>query len=259
MRTTLGPALSRQGYQVDYAETKQNALAQLAAHGTGYDVVLCDLYLPDGTGIEVLAEHRRQQIAKPFILMTAYDNPKLDVILGSDSDPPILFKPFHIQDLMTIIESETDADSGAVPQHPAPFAQLGPNLPAPPGAMRVLIVDDSPLIRSRVTQQLKEIAGVEIVGEAGTAADAINALRQFKPDAMTLDLRLPDGNGLNVLRMVKREGLPTAVIVLTSYPYPQYDHRVRAAGAYAFLNKAADFCKVTDRLQALMAAQNQAN
>jgi two-component system, NtrC family, response regulator PilR len=72
---------------------------------------------------------------------------------------------------------------------------------------------------------------------------------------MTLDLRLPDGNGLNVLQMIQREHIPTAVIVLTSYPYPQYETRARAAGAYAFLNKASDFGSLTDRLQALMSLQ----
>ena len=122
--------------------------------------------------------------------------------------------------------------------------------------MRVLIVDDSALIRDRLTTLLNEVAGVEIVGYAEKVAQAISALRQLKPDAMTLDLRLPDGNGLTVLQLIQRERLPTAVIVLTSYFYPQYEKRARAAGAYAFLNKARDFGTVTDLLQALMSGQH---
>lgn len=117
---------------------------------------------------------------------------------------------------------------------------------------RVLIVDDSTLIRERLVAQLQQLEGVEIVGQAETAEQAISALRELKPDAMTLDLRLPDGNGLNVLRLVQDEHLPTAVIVFTSYPHPQYEKRALAAGAYAFLNKARDIAKITDLLQGLI-------
>ncbi len=258
MRNTLGPALGRLGYQVDLAETKCDALARLAAPGARYDVILCDLYLPDGTGMEILAEHRKQGQRMPFILMTAYDSPRLDDILGQGNAPPLLFKPFRIQDLMTIVESEAG-------QEWDPHASLRqdesrPNTPAQPAAVhpgvtRVLIVDDSALIRDRLTALLREIPGVEIVGHAATMAQAISSLRLLKPDAMTLDLRLPDGNGLSVLRLIQREGLPTSVIVLTSYPYPQYDKRARAAGAYAFLNKASDFERLTDQMHALMSGE----
>lgn len=123
--------------------------------------------------------------------------------------------------------------------------------------MRVLIVDDSKTIRERLAALLNEIAGVELVGQAETVAQAIGALRRLNPDAMTLDLRLPDGNGLDVLRLIQRERLPTAVIVLTSYPYPQYEKRARAAGAYAFLNKATDVAMIPELLRALMSSGPQ--
>ena len=54
-----------------------------------------------------------------------------------------------------------------------------------------------------------------------------------------------------MLRLIQRERLPTEVIVLTSYPYPEYATRARAAGAYAFLNKASGFDRVTGHVQAL--------
>jgi CheY-like chemotaxis protein len=270
MRNTLGPALSRLGYQVDLAETKHDALARLTTPTIRYDLVLCDLYLPDGTGLEILAEHRKLKHQTPFILMTAYDSPPLEDLLGSDSTPPLLFKPFRIQDLVTIIESETgregNARAGLDPTVPETINQPGAELPPSPTpeteknphpaetrtGLSVLMVDDSALIRKRLWALLTEIPGVEIVGQADTLAQAVSALRQLKPDAITLDLQLPDGNGLNLLRLIQREHLPTSVIVLTSYPAPQYDQRARAAGAYAFLNKASDFRKVKDPIQALL-------
>ena len=123
--------------------------------------------------------------------------------------------------------------------------------------MRILVVDDSDAIRERLVTLVNEIAGVEVVGQAETVAQAMDALRQLKPDAMTLDLRLPDGNGLDVLRLIQQERLPTAVIVLTSYPYPQYEKHARAAGAFAFLNKAKDFGKIPDVLHSLMSGGPQ--
>jgi DNA-binding NarL/FixJ family response regulator len=119
--------------------------------------------------------------------------------------------------------------------------------------MRILVVDDSEVIRERLVTLLKESPGVKVVGQAATLAQAIDALRQLKPDALTLDLRLPDGNGLDVLRLIQRERLPMSVIVLTNYPYPQYEERARAAGAFAFLNKASDLGGITDVLQAMIA------
>lgn len=64
---------------------------------------------------------------------------------------------------------------------------------------------------------------VEVVAQSETLAQAICDCRQFKPDVTTLDLRLSDGNGMDLLDLLQRECLPTAVIVLTSYPYLQYD------------------------------------
>ena len=115
------------------------------------------------------------------------------------------------------------------------------------------------VIREHVVSQLNELNGIEIVGQAGSVEEAISALRQFKPDIMTLDMRLPDGSGLDILRLIQREGLSTAVIILTSYPYPQYEVRARAAGAYAFLNKARDFGKLVDQMQALITSQGKMN
>jgi len=110
--------------------------------------------------------------------------------------------------------------------------------------MKVVIVDDSAEIRERLAALLGEIPGVEIAGQATTVAEAISAAHLLKPDVMILDLRLPDGNGLDVLRLIQREQVQTRVIVLTNYACPQYEKRVMAAGAYAFLNKARDFIRV---------------
>ena len=125
------------------------------------------------------------------------------------------------------------------------------------GIMKVVIVDDSVEIQERLAERLREIPGVEIAGQATTVAEALSAVRQLRPDVMILDLRLPDGNGLEVLRIMQRERSQTRVIVLTSFPDPQYEQRARAAGAYAFLHKAKDFGRVADLVRSLIPASGQ--
>jgi DNA-binding NarL/FixJ family response regulator len=120
------------------------------------------------------------------------------------------------------------------------------------GVMKIVIVDDSVEIRERLSTRLRDIPGVEIAGQATTVAEAISAVHRLKPDVMILDLRLPDGNGLDVLRLMQREQVQTRVIVLTNFGYPQYEQRARAAGAYAFLNKAKEFGRVADLVRSLL-------
>ncbi len=124
--------------------------------------------------------------------------------------------------------------------------------------MNVMIVEDSAAIRERLIPMLKDIPGVEITGQAVTMAEAISMVPLLKPDVMILDLRLPDGNGLDVLRFLRHEVAQTRVIVLTNYSYPQYERRAKAAGAYAFLNKAKEFGQVADLVQSLIPGRGPA-
>jgi DNA-binding NarL/FixJ family response regulator len=118
--------------------------------------------------------------------------------------------------------------------------------------MNIMIVDDSAAIRERLIPVLTDIPGVEIAGQATNLADALGMVQRLRPDVMILDLRLPDGNGLDVLRLLQHVKAQTRVIVLTNYTYPQYERRARAAGAYAFLNKAKEFGRVAGLVQSLI-------
>jgi two-component system response regulator DevR len=123
--------------------------------------------------------------------------------------------------------------------------------------MTVLIVDDSAEIRERLVAMLDGIPGVERIGQATTVAEAVTALSQFKPDLVILDMRLPDGSGLDVLKTIRRDQIPTIVFVLTNFAYPQYERRARAAGAREFLNKAKEFGRLAGLIRALESAQSR--
>jgi len=111
--------------------------------------------------------------------------------------------------------------------------------------MKVFVVEDSVLMRDRLAAMLAEqLPGVEIVGQADSPALAIESIRSLRPDVVILDLRLPNGSGLDVLRAIKEEGLGPGVIVLTNYPYRQYREKCAAAGADFFLDKSNEFDRV---------------
>ncbi|NJN95244.1 MAG: response regulator transcription factor [Anaerolineales bacterium] len=107
--------------------------------------------------------------------------------------------------------------------------------------MKIFIADDSLIVREHLVTLLDELTGVEIVGQAGNVAEAISGIRSLRPDVVILDIRLPDGSGIDVLQNVKQDQPPPVVIILTNYPYPGYRQRCLSAGADFFLDKSTEF------------------
>jgi two-component system, NarL family, response regulator DevR len=109
---------------------------------------------------------------------------------------------------------------------------------APP--VRLLIIDDSPLIRAGLRAVLQAHAAVEIVGEAGTAAEGIAAAVRHKPDVVLLDLRLPDQPGIAVCREILARQPGTRVLILTSAADERNVQAAIAVGAHGYLLKEND-------------------
>jgi DNA-binding NarL/FixJ family response regulator len=118
--------------------------------------------------------------------------------------------------------------------------------------MRVLIVDDSKVVVERLADLLNEVPGVELVGRANDAPAAIHSIPKTNPDAIILDLQMPGGSGLEVLRSIRVSHPSIWVLVCTNYPYPQYREECISAGANYFLDKSADFEKIPGILRDLI-------
>ena len=103
--------------------------------------------------------------------------------------------------------------------------------------MRILIVDDHDVVRIGFKQILSEHPRFAVAAEAGTAADALEALRHGKFDVVLLDLSLPDGSGIDVLRRIKAQYAETKVLVLSGFSEEQYGINMLRAGAAGFLSK----------------------
>lgn len=110
--------------------------------------------------------------------------------------------------------------------------------------MNVFIADDSSVLIDRLSDLVREVPGVNLVGSAGEAAEAGRAILEAHPDVVILDLQLKNGNGIEVLDAVKSIHPDMIVIVLTNYPYPQYRRKCMAAGADFFLDKSSEFQRI---------------
>lgn len=110
--------------------------------------------------------------------------------------------------------------------------------------MKVFIVDDSTVVVERLADLLKEVPGARLIGQAGDALNAVRDIRKLKPDALILDLQMPGGSGLDVLRAIRVDYPSLQILVCTNYPYSQYREECLAAGANFFLDKSADFGKI---------------
>ncbi len=115
--------------------------------------------------------------------------------------------------------------------------------------MTVFIADDSEAVVERLRTMLSEIEGIAIVGQAKDALEAKERILELQPDVVILDIRMPKGSGIEVLKEVKRQKQAPAVIVLTAYPYPQYRRRCLELGAEFFFDKGSEFHKVPEALR----------
>ena len=119
--------------------------------------------------------------------------------------------------------------------------------------LRVLLVEDSPLIRERLAESISDPGRIEIVGQADSEQAAIGMLGAHW-DAMVLDLQLRHGTGLGVLRaLISRRPPNVKVIVLTNYAFPQYRAKSMALGADFFFDKAREYHRVREVLDDLAA------
>lgn len=120
--------------------------------------------------------------------------------------------------------------------------------------MRVFIADDSPQVVERLTDLLSGLPGIQLAGSAGEVSVGLQCIRELRPDALILDLEMPGGSGLDVLRAVRQELPALLVLVCTNYPYQQYRKECLEAGANYFLDKSMEFDKIPMILYQLLNA-----
>src|ERR1700726_4629561 len=111
-----------------------------------------------------------------------------------------------------------------------------------------LLVECSKVLTERLTEAIKQIPEVELIGTADTEAGALAAVKRDAVDVIILDLHLKQGTGFGVMRALATTAQKPRIIVLTNYDLPEYKNAAIALGATHFLDKARDYGRLPEVL-----------
>ena len=126
-------------------------------------------------------------------------------------------------------------------------------------AIRVLIVDDEPLARDTIRLLVESHAEIEVVGECADGAEAVEAIREFRPDLVFLDIQMPVKNGFDVIEEIGSERMPVTIFATA---FDEYALRAFDAAALDYLLKPFDderFEQALDRARRAISSRNQAS
>lgn len=127
---------------------------------------------------------------------------------------------------------------------------------APPKTIRVLLVDDSPIIRLGLRSALEDYADLAIVGEAGSAGEGLASVAKLKPDVVLLDVHLPDKSGLQACREILKLRPQTIVLILSSSQNERHVQDALTAGARGYLLKDNDGATLAAALRRVGAGES---
>ena len=116
--------------------------------------------------------------------------------------------------------------------------------------LRVVVADDSALVRQRVVEALADVPRVCVVAEAEDGVAAVARVDEHRPDVLVLDLRMPGLTGLQVLDRVHAAFPAVHVVLLTNHAEPAYRRACLARGAEGFFDKTTEFDRLAPALRA---------
>ena len=123
--------------------------------------------------------------------------------------------------------------------------------PAPATPIRVVLADDHPVVRRGLSALLKTLAGVEVVGQAGTGVEAVREVALNRPNVVIMDLRMPELDGVGATRQIVRDYPGTGVLVLTMFDEDAMVADALRAGARGYLLKGADQDEIERAIRAV--------
>jgi DNA-binding NarL/FixJ family response regulator len=118
-------------------------------------------------------------------------------------------------------------------------------------SLRVLLAEDSTLLAARLTELIRRLPDVVLVGTVDSEADALSHVASETPDVLILDLHLRSGSGFGVLRALSRSragGVRPKIVILTNFGLPEYRREAEAFGVEAFLDKSRDYFRLPSLL-----------
>ncbi len=110
--------------------------------------------------------------------------------------------------------------------------------------LRVFVIEDSPILLERIAEAISDQPSLILVGTADCEREAVQKIRVLKPEALVVDIKLREGNGLNVLAQLKwgeGDDAKPKIVVFTNYPRQEYLRNSKQLGADYFLDKSTQF------------------
>ena len=126
----------------------------------------------------------------------------------------------------------------------------------PPDPIRVFLLDDHEVVRRGLRDLLEAAGGIEVVGEAGTADEALRRIPPTRPDVAILDVRLPDGDGVEVCREVRSSHPEIQCLILTSFSDDEALFQAIMAGAAGYLLKQVRGTDLVDAIRRVSVGQS---
>src|ERR1700689_1920141 len=123
------------------------------------------------------------------------------------------------------------------------------------GTIRVLCVDDHPLVRKGIASILANEADMELVAEAGNGREAVDMFRELRPDVVLMDLRMPQVDGIEATRTIRADDPEARIIALTSYDGDQDIYRALEAGVRGYILKEMVHTEVVRAIRTVVAGK----
>src|SRR5437773_7099146 len=121
--------------------------------------------------------------------------------------------------------------------------------------VRILIVDDHPVVREGLAMQIATQPDLAVCGEAEDVAGALSLLESASPDVAVIDISLKNGNGIDLIRRIKDREHDVRILVWSMYPENLYAERALRAGAQGYLHKGLATSQVLDAIRAVLAGK----
>jgi two-component system, NarL family, response regulator NreC len=128
-------------------------------------------------------------------------------------------------------------------------------VPARSEPIRVVLVDDHQMVREGLRLLLRTVPDVDVVGEAGSGAEAVTVARRLVPDVVILDLVMAGGDGMEALRQLRRVVPDVPVLILTMHPESEFLVPMLEAGARGYLTKEAAADDLVEAMRAVAAGE----
>jgi len=118
-------------------------------------------------------------------------------------------------------------------------------------SLSVLLVEDSSLLAARLSELIRRLPNVDLIGTVESEADAVSRITTALPDVLILDLHLRTGSGFGVLRSLARDKVARRpkVVILTNFGLPEYRREAESFGVEAFLDKSRDYFQIPELLR----------